>query len=863
MTESKINIPKFGSFKPKPATDEGKAKEAVIAHSRGRSDADDKDKEDRRRRHGRHRSRSREPGQGVVNAETRPPEKYGSQDIFVVDRKGDEKNLLYGSIHRYSVPPFHRCGGGSVLGLPSDMKIDRDFGDDKGIVVRNWRESKSKHREKYIFSKIQRDRPRLLKIRPEAVAEETGGQEADFVPLQAPRGKKRKRHGNVEGESSGSEHEDRDYRSIYGKIEDTQSVDDDFQYVTDSESSVSEAGRTIKMDPSIQRQNIELSRKVENSPHDIDAWLALIDHQDVLIRAQNGHRTTNAETRSTADIKLHMYEKALQNTRSLPDRERLLLGIMKEGAKIWEVKAQADRWEQISEDNIDSLVLWMSYLNFKQSTFSTFQYEEVKEVFIKRIKLLSEASNISEPANGDSLYHQLIYVLLRLTLFMRESGYAELAVATWQGLLEVNFSAPHQPFTKLDRVKFFKDFWESEVPRMGEEGALGWCHFAEQEGTTDVPDVLVDPTQDDLDNKDIFRTWASAERLRSKNLLPARTMDEVVEDDPFRVILFSDIEDYLTSLPRNPALYRSLLNAFLLFCRLPPMPPIDDEGSHGWATDAFVGSELLECESEWIKIKYMKTAHSQGTDTHAEDIDGTRTPFSVQSYSKDGKFSSHHYSCLHIKQLFAMKCLTNCPTAAAFSISPESKFKDNIWFQLGNSRERCGGDNGPLFYHWIRNSLRQLIRNYFQEDLAEYYLAFEYRNEPETIKKTARGLLKQHPACLRLYNSYAMIEWSRGNKETSNAAFAAAITMSNSMSQADLNKDSIVLWKTWIWVCLEERDNSSALQHLLSIASGSPSTDITLTPAVLLQSKHHLSSNRDFLLSSGHFRHSVIYAECM
>ena len=631
MTEPKINIPKFGSFKPKPAANEGKAKEAVIAHPKGRTDANDKDKEDRRRRHGRHRSRSRERGQPAVNAETRPPEKYESQDIFVIDKKGDEKNLLYGSVHRYSVPPFHRYGGGRVLGLPSDMKIDRDLGDEKGIVIRNLRESKSKHREKYVFSKIERDRPRLLKVRPEAVAEETSGQEADFVPLQAPRRKKRKIHGHVEGESSGSERDEKDYRSIYGKIKDTQPEDEDFQYATDSELSDSEAGRTLKMDPSIQRQNVELSRKVENSPHDIDAWLALIDHQDVLIRAQNGRWTTNAETKSIADIKLHMYEKALQNAGTLPDRERLLLGIMKEGAKIWEVKAQADRWEQISKDNIDSLVLWMSYLNFKQSTFSTFQYEEVKEVFVKRIKLLSEASNIAEPANGVSLYHQLIYVLLRLTLFMRESGYAELAIATWQGLLEVNFSAPHQPLTNLDRVKLFKDFWESEVPRIGEEGALGWCHFAEQEGTTDVPDVLVDPTQGDLDNKDIFRTWVSAERLRSKNLLPARTMDEVVEDDPFRVILFSDIEDYLAILPRNPALYRSLLNAFLLFCRLPPMPPIDDEGSHEWATDAFIGSELLECESEWIKIKYMKTAHSQGTDTHAEDINGTRTPFSVQS----------------------------------------------------------------------------------------------------------------------------------------------------------------------------------------------------------------------------------------
>jgi hypothetical protein len=212
---------------------------------------------------------------------------------------------------------------------------------------------------------------------------------------------------------------------------------------------------------------------------------------------------------------------------------------------------------------------------------------------------------------------------------------------------------------------------------------------------------------------------------------------------------------------------------------------------------------------------------------------------------------------------FAMKCLTKCVTAEAFSISPEPKFKDNTWFQLGNSRERSSGDNGPLFYHWIRNCLTQLVQNYFQEDLAEYYLAFEYRNEPGTIKKTAKGLLKQHPACLRLYNSYAMIEWSRGNKEIASRVFTAALNMSNSKSQGDLNGDSIILWRSWIWACLEDRDNSSALEHLLSIANGSPNSGITLTPAMLLKIKHHLSSNHDFFLSSGDLRHSVIYAECM
>jgi hypothetical protein len=99
------------------------------------------------------------------------PSNAGSVDIFVIDRKGDEKNLLYGSVHRYSVPPFHRAGAGSVLGIASFMRIDRDYGDENGIVLNDRRESKSNFREKYIFSIIEKERPRLLKIRPESETE--------------------------------------------------------------------------------------------------------------------------------------------------------------------------------------------------------------------------------------------------------------------------------------------------------------------------------------------------------------------------------------------------------------------------------------------------------------------------------------------------------------------------------------------------------------------------------------------------------------------------------------------------------------------------------------------------------------------
>ncbi|KAE8451962.1 hypothetical protein EG329_002126 [Mollisiaceae sp. DMI_Dod_QoI] len=737
MSEPKTNVPKFASFRPKPTQQQLetqlKDRDQDRHSSRGRSE-----KERKSGHHKQHRSRSREskhaPSRDVEVSRGTP---VAAPDIFIVDRKGDVKNLVYGSIHRYSVPPFHRYGAGYVLGASPDLKIDRDLDDGKEVVLRSWKASKSSRREKYVFARVEKEKPRLLRLRPEVVAEVHHDAYADFVPLQSTRGRKRKRGENGEGESSDSEQDARDYRSIYGKGKGhDQPEDPDLQYVTESDSSGSDAGRAIKLDTSIRERNVKLSRKVDEFPHDIDAWLELIDHQDELIRAgDDRRRVTTAEITSTADIKIHMYEKALEKTRSLKNRERLLQGLMTEGAKIWELKVQANRWEQIAKENIDSLLLWTSYLNFKQSTFSTFRYEEIKELYINRIKLLLATINKSGTDSTDSLYQQILYVLLRFTLFVRESGYSELSVAIWQSLLELNLCAPNQQLSNEESSKLFQQFWESEVPRLGEDGALGWRQYVDNEDSSDVPDPITDEADVSLQRSNIFKAWATAERQRSKfSRMPARTMDEVVEDDPFRVILFSDIEDLLILLPFK--LHTSCIDAFLLFCRSPSMVSEDHE-SRRWSMDQLVRNNPLDWDSAKLQQELYTKEQDYGEDT------GLNPSFKVM-----------------------------LPSLRA---SPESLCAGSPSLQMTSWQNQYAGDNGPVPYLFLRNALKQLTQANFTEDLAYYHMAFEYVNEPETIKKVAKGLLKQHPSSLKLYNMYALIEWSRGNKEVAKAVFSAAL----------------------------------------------------------------------------------------
>lgn len=248
-------IPRFGSFRPaKPApSPEPPSSEPSTKHrtDKGRNHRSSDKHEGSRKRH-RHRSRSREKVEvqpiqvqpPVKSVPVRGPDDHELVDIFVVDRRGDEKNLTYGSIHRYSVPPFHRYGAGYVLGLSSHFRIDRYLGDDKSLSITKWRDGRIKTREKYVFSRMAKEKPRLLRIRPAISVADEAAEEKNFVPLTKSR--KRKRNDGsemVDGNSSESEKDERDYRSIYGKQKpkDTPS-DDELQYATESDFSGSDAG---------------------------------------------------------------------------------------------------------------------------------------------------------------------------------------------------------------------------------------------------------------------------------------------------------------------------------------------------------------------------------------------------------------------------------------------------------------------------------------------------------------------------------------------------------------------------------------------------------------------------------------------
>jgi hypothetical protein len=253
------------------------------------------------------------------------------EQSFQVDKKGDPSNLVYGTIHRYSIPAYQRWGAGTIVGIPRWFKIERDASREGTIVIGD-PASKLKRRERYIFARNEGKRQRKLRLRREREWSPIG-LASDFIPLDVAAAKR-----NIEPNSD--DEGGADYRSIEGKARHQGTKGADWQYASDSSISDEEAVSLDALNAEARSLREQLSRKVEEDPRNVQAWQELIDQQDTLLSVDGSaekRHTTDAERRSIADVKLSMYEKALSRiSKNQEGYEQLLCNMLETGSNIWE-----------------------------------------------------------------------------------------------------------------------------------------------------------------------------------------------------------------------------------------------------------------------------------------------------------------------------------------------------------------------------------------------------------------------------------------------------------------------------------------------------------------------------------------------
>ncbi|UNI14054.1 hypothetical protein JDV02_000731 [Purpureocillium takamizusanense] len=652
------------------------------------------------------------------NKSEKPPEQASISDgsgLFVFDTKGDPLLLKYGP-DPSKVPAFRRYGGGRVLGTDGRLVLHLDGSFSLVFPGDRTRSRPTKHG---LRTGLQTRTSVRMRPNKGGVAGEEPG---DYIALDGSQ-----KHKDQSDSEDSSDDEQPVWRSIEGKAVSGQIVKSDPDG-DEGESSDEDFDDTTDDNP-LKWKSILLNRQVKEHPEDIDSWMELVDHQDDLMQAgeTTDERTSDDTAHSFAEIKLGMLESALSHAADGKDRGRVLAALMHEGSKIWTSSTAAKKWRDVSEKELESFPLWKTHLDFAMSDIGSLQYDKVKKLLLDRLHILVARSGLYAPQ--DIL--EAIYVFLRATRFIHDSGYRELAIAAWQALLELNYFRPNERQGQAEALEAFEEFWESEVPRIGEAQSLGWKHFVESGGES--PEAAKAPDGMGLNPSMNAYAWGVFERLQERQArMPARTLDGGTDNDPFRIVMFSDLRPLLFQIPVSflSEVYQELVDAFLLFCGLPP------------AFDSSSWTALAQDD------QYLAAA---GANIETQ-------PAWESKQNEDGDEL----------QRKPPRFFSGLPRA---KMSSELLFGGASWFQ---HLDRARHDEGNIDMSWVQNALEQLAHLEISPKLALYYLGVCFARDPETIRKPAKALLKRYPCETELYNAYALAEYANDDQDVAIKVLSSA-----------------------------------------------------------------------------------------
>lgn len=471
-----------------------------------------------------------------------------NSDLFVVDIRGDLQNLTYGTSNRYKVPAYRRYGSGAVLGLHPNLRIDRANSDDQAIVVKPGGSKSSKEGRPLLHKSVSRLRHRRLKVPPSDLS----GLDVDYIEV--------------------SKQSDRPLSQVPKFTMHDSDLDSDF---SDTQDAVRARSREVKV------KTTSLTKKNQDDPEDVQAWLDLVDHQEAiaLMEKPDGTLLSGSERRNVAEIRISILETALARVSdSNPGIVRLVMRFLKEGSAIWDFKTVAKKRNHFLQKFPDNFDLWLDHINHLQTNILLFTYDSCLQVFRTVFeRFSSDARKIS--------LHRLLYLFIRLTRMVQAAGYTEFSVALWQAILEFHFF----PASSRD-LDSFEEFWEDEVPRIGEPGALGWKEHRPGQGG--APMNQIDGGQLQSQSLAQYESFGLREAYEmDRCFLPGRALVDTDSTDPFHVVMYSDLEPFLKAMDQEFDLL-SLLQAFLCFCGLPPLGVPDPEMRRFWS-DPLICTQLL------------------------------------------------------------------------------------------------------------------------------------------------------------------------------------------------------------------------------------------------------------------------------
>ncbi|OBZ78739.1 Protein NRDE2 [Grifola frondosa] len=551
---------------------------------------------------------------------------------------------------------------------------------------------------------------------------------------------------------------DQSYRSITQSQNETDS-DMSESSSEEDESSGDESDTTSVT--SLQATLKALEERLTADPSSIPTWLTLLSHTLSTVPP-----TTKNANRARAEIALSVLSRAIHAHPSNSHSRVLRLKHLKAGEEVWHESRLQFEWEDALK--VGDIELWMEWLDWKIR-----RCEKGMEGLVEASGRVLRALDIGGKDIGK------LRVFWRTAVGFRDAGYVEHAFALFQAQAELLYKMPQSvasmPFeNQLDALE---EFWESEIPRVGEPNAVGWAIWVASGRPEYVPKQSAAPKTMVPESADSYCQWAAAESFADHtHQLPSRSAEEGDDSDPYATILFSDVRPLLISL------------------------------QSAYAKETF---RLVWLSFLGLHIPGFSASLSESAADNADD----RWAF------------SHLSSPAYMTSIFPADANVRLITAdsqAGVLIGRERKYTSSF----GPVKSWGYGAIGP----WMREIFRHCRLGNDDASWDVLHFAFEAAANLKGATKVVKSTLATIPDSLPHWAAHARLERLRDRVDSARKVYQTVLSSSSSSRPGES-----LLW--WDWAEMEwlaERPDA-ALQVLTSCAGARGATGIAI-----LRTKQHL-----------------------
>ncbi|CAO3697494.1 unnamed protein product [Rhizopus microsporus] len=769
LSKSSFNIPSFSSAPDVFNKETNNSKSAHKEHkrrsrrSRSRSPSHRKSKY---RSRSPKRSRSRER---LYRKESRRSRRSPSKEreplhsgelktgfTFIIDKRGDPELSFYGGTHSYSVPAFRQSGYGRVLGFNWNERLIVNQGKLELVDILTSKPARYTDSE-YAWKEIDKSLKRI-RIKKQENDQDPFSLSSGYVQLSDDHQKKKKA----------------DYESLVSTGVDYRSLEGNKVRTVREEDEEEEEGESYN--DIIRRRTVEYNQRLDKEPENVDLWLEFIRFQDEAAEGLDASATKSNQS-SLNEVKLSIFEKALMYN---PKDERLILAYLACGATIWDTLTLLREWDKQLKLYPDSIKLWSEYINTRQTSFSSFSFTECIKVFEDALSILKrQLDRARHREEREDIECLIVYIILRTCLLMKQSGYIERAYSVFQAIVEYNLFAPAGI---QDKLGAFMEFWDNEVPRFGEKEAQGWNTYYNTKA-----DYEHRPEEEENVEIINLQDWARHEiEADQKHRLPMRMTqidDESVDEDPFRVTLFDDIQPFLFEFTTFAA-RQTLIYSIFVFLGLNYTPPNIGTNTH-FFTDTFTHNDL-PLDKFWPENSNKQPClvwYVSGVPMEPEQIVTENDPFSIPPSYPVG-----------LSELFAQPQHWFC----------SSKIEYN---KVDREFTKC--------------AFEQLLKLERSMHLTLCYLSFESNYEYKAGRKLAKSLLKDDRTNLVLWTAYAQMEKSHNKIDEARKVYMTALSTYRSFSESE-QLAAPLMYQMFAKLEMENGQPAEALKILVSMSGDKP-----------------------------------------